>query len=152
MINGVFMYLYVYIFVYVYLPSSTSPTGVASVAADVTIDLCSPTHTHNKAKELDNHPVSAFTSITSSNQNTKMASANDQQQQQADLVVLFDSKPDGRDKAQAALQEYESILHALHNAGLAAAGKPGNTKTELIVLISCPLRKLYELVEREKCV
>lgn len=89
-----------------------------------------------------------------------MASANEQQQQQrqqADLIVLFDcdvhlSKQDRRDKAKAALQEYQSVLDTLHNAGLAAAGKPGNTKTEIMVLISCPLRKLYELVEREKYV
>jgi len=88
-----------------------------------------------------------------------MASANEQQQQEADLVVLFDyninqhvSRQDRRDKAQAILEEYQSILNTLHNAGLMAAGKPGNSKTEVMVLISCPLRKLYELVEREKCV
>jgi hypothetical protein len=85
-----------------------------------------------------------------------MASANEQQQQPADLVVLFDcnnlSRQDRRDKAQALLEEYQSILNTLHNAGLVAAGKPGNSKTEVMVLISCPLRKLYELVEREKYV
>ena len=93
----------------------------------------------------------------------KMASANSnvnsKQQQIPDLVVLFDyninhhlSRQDRRDKAQAVLEEYQSILNTLHNAGLVAAGKPGNSKTEVMVLISCPLRKLYELVEREKYV
>ena len=87
------------------------------------------------------------------------ANANEKQQQVPDLVVLFDykinnhlSRQDRRDKAQAVLKEYQSILNTLHNAGLAAAGKPGNSKTELMVLVSCPLRKLYELVEREKYV
>ena len=87
------------------------------------------------------------------------ANANEQQQQVPDLVVLFDynisqhlSRQDRRDKAQAVLNEYQSVLNTLHNAGLAAAGKPGNSKTEVMVLISCPLRKLYELVEREKYV
>ena len=88
-----------------------------------------------------------------------MASVNERQQQTADLVVLFDcntnhhlSRQDRRDKAQALLEEYQSILDMLRNAGLEAAGKPGNSKTEVMVLISCPLRKLYELVEREKYV
>ena len=88
-----------------------------------------------------------------------MASANEQQPHAADLVVLFDysinhhlSRQDRRDKAQALLDEYQSILNTLQNAGLKAAGKPGNAKTEVMVLISCPLQKLYELVEREKYV
>ena len=124
------------------------------LAADVItkINIATPLAPQIIKSELD----------VTSQQPARMASTNEQQQQQqqqqqADLVVLFDcdihlSKQDRRDKAHAALQEYQSILDTLHNAGLAAAGKPGNTKAEIMVLISCPLRKLYELVEREKCV
>ncbi|KAG8752533.1 hypothetical protein FRC14_006957 [Serendipita sp. 396] len=74
----------------------------------------------------------------------------------SDLVVQFVastasvSKQDARNKAQAALDEYNELLNTLHNAGLLAAGKPGNTTGEILVVVSCPWDKLRELIETER--
>ena len=73
-----------------------------------------------------------------------------------DLVIQFDATPDkaakgdARLKASQALKEYNELLDTLHGAGFVAAGKQGNTDTEILVIVSCPWEKLTVLVEAER--
>jgi hypothetical protein len=77
-------------------------------------------------------------------------------QLKADLAIQFQagsgsvSKTDARNKAQAALNEYNSLLGVLQSAGLLAAGKKGNANGEILILVSCPWNKLKVLVEHER--
>jgi hypothetical protein len=74
----------------------------------------------------------------------------------ADLVIQFvastnsASKQDARNKAQTALTEYNALLETFQNASLLAAGKLGNSKGEILVLVFCPWEKLRELIEQER--
>lgn len=76
----------------------------------------------------------------------------------ADVVIQFVlstsslSKQGAHEIAQEALQEYTGLLKTLEAAGLTAAGKPGNSSGEILVLVSCPWGLLTNLVERERCV
>lgn len=77
-------------------------------------------------------------------------------QMKADIVIQFvastgsASKQDARNKAQAALNEYNQLLTTLQTAGLSAAGKQGNTSGEILVIVACSWERLVGLIEQER--
>ncbi|KAI0761839.1 DUF590-domain-containing protein [Trametes elegans] len=76
---------------------------------------------------------------------------------QVDLVLLFRSspgkvlsKPQARENARQAAQQYTRLLEILKNGRLHAVGKRGEKEGQLLVLVHCPESTLTRLVQRER--
>jgi hypothetical protein len=77
-----------------------------------------------------------------------------------DLVLVFRavspspashfSKQRARQDAQDAEDQYTRLLTALRNAGLYAVGRRGEHQGQLILLVSCSVHQLRELLRRER--
>jgi hypothetical protein len=73
-----------------------------------------------------------------------------------DLVVVFRtnspslSKLRARDDALKAEQQYSALLETLTKTGLRAVGRCGETRDQILVLISCPQKLLGTLAHRER--
>ena len=73
-----------------------------------------------------------------------------------DLVIVFRAssihltKQQARIDAQQAEDQYSRLLLSLRNAGLHAVGRRGERQGQLIVLISCSVPQLQQLVQRER--
>lgn len=75
-----------------------------------------------------------------------------------DLVLIFRSsrgkvlsKPQARENARQATQQYTRLLDVLKNGRLQVVGKRGEQEGQLLVLVHCPERTLQRLVQRERC-
>ena len=78
---------------------------------------------------------------------------------QVDLVLVFRSspgkvltKPQARENARQAAQQYTRLLEVLKSGRLHAVGKRGEKEGQLLVLVHCPESTLTRLVQRERCV
>ena len=78
---------------------------------------------------------------------------------QVDLVLVFRSspgkvlsKPQARENARQASQQYTRLLDTLKNGRLQVVGKRGEQEGQLLVLVHCPEQTLERLVQRERCV
>ncbi|RDX50828.1 DUF590-domain-containing protein [Lentinus brumalis] len=76
---------------------------------------------------------------------------------QVDLVLVFRSspgkvlsKPQARENARQATQQYTRLLEVLKNGRLQAVGKRGEKEGQLLVLVQCPESTLARLVQRER--
>ncbi|KAI0675957.1 DUF590-domain-containing protein [Trametes maxima] len=76
---------------------------------------------------------------------------------QVDLVLIFRSspgkvlsKPQARENARQAAQQYTRLLEVLKNGRLHAVGKRGEKEGQLLVLVHCPQSTLTRLVQRER--
>ncbi|KAI0369810.1 DUF590-domain-containing protein [Pilatotrama ljubarskyi] len=76
---------------------------------------------------------------------------------QVDLVFIFRSspgkvlsKPQARENARQAAQQYTRLLEVLKNGRLHAVGKRGEKEGQLLVLVHCPESTLTRLVQRER--
>ncbi|KAI0718077.1 DUF590-domain-containing protein [Cerioporus squamosus] len=76
---------------------------------------------------------------------------------QVDLVLVFRSspgkvlsKPQARENARQATQQYTRLLDVLKNGRLQAVGKRGEKEGQLLVLVQCPESTLARLVQRER--
>ncbi|EMD39002.1 hypothetical protein CERSUDRAFT_81791 [Gelatoporia subvermispora B] len=76
---------------------------------------------------------------------------------QADLVLVFRSspgkvlsKPQARENARQATQQYTRLLDVLKQGGLRAVGKRGERDGQLLVLVSCPRNTLVRIAQRER--
>lgn len=76
-----------------------------------------------------------------------------------DLVLIFRSspgkvlsKPQARENARQATQQYTRLLEVLKNGRLQVVGKQGEQEGQLLVLVHCPERTLKRLVQRERYV
>ncbi|KAH9849898.1 DUF590-domain-containing protein [Lenzites betulinus] len=76
---------------------------------------------------------------------------------QVDLVLIFRSspgkvlsKPQARENARQATQQYTRLLEVLKNGRLHVVGKRGEKEGQLLVLIQCPQSTLTRLVQRER--
>ncbi|OCH96405.1 DUF590-domain-containing protein [Obba rivulosa] len=76
---------------------------------------------------------------------------------QVDLVLVFRStpgkvlsKPQARENARQAAQQYTRLLDVLKQGGLRAVGKRGERDGQLLVLVSCPRSTLVRLAQRER--
>ncbi|KAI0630727.1 DUF590-domain-containing protein [Trametes polyzona] len=76
---------------------------------------------------------------------------------QVDLVLIFRSspgkvlsKPQARENARQAAQQYTRLLEVLKNGRLHAVGKRGEKEGQLLVLVQCPQSTLTRLVQRER--
>ncbi|KAI0358315.1 DUF590-domain-containing protein [Trametes cingulata] len=76
---------------------------------------------------------------------------------QVDLVLIFRSspgkvlsKPQARENARQAAQQYTRLLEVLKNGRLHAVGKRGEKEGQLLVLVHCPESTLTRLVQRER--
>ena len=76
---------------------------------------------------------------------------------QVDLVLVFRSspgkvlsKPQARENARQATQQYTRLLDVLKQGGLRAVGKRGERDGQLLVLVSCPRSTLVRLAQRER--
>ncbi|KAI0831862.1 DUF590-domain-containing protein [Trametes gibbosa] len=76
---------------------------------------------------------------------------------QVDLILVFRSspgkvlsKPQARENARQATQQYTRLLEALKNGRLHVVGKRGEKEGQLLVLIQCPQSTLTRLVQRER--
>lgn len=74
-----------------------------------------------------------------------------------DLVLVFRSspgkvlsKPQARENARQASEQYRRLLQTLKNGGLRAVGKRGEREGQLLVLVSCPRSILTRLAQRER--
>lgn len=78
---------------------------------------------------------------------------------QVDLVLIFRSspgkvlsKPQARENARQATQQYTRLLEVLKNGRLHVVGKRGEKEGQLLVLVQCPQSTLTRLVQRERYV
>ena len=78
---------------------------------------------------------------------------------QVDLILVFRSspgrvltKPQARENARQATQQYTRLLDVLKNGRLRVVGKRGEQEGQLLVLLHCPDSLLHRLVQRERCV
>ena len=76
---------------------------------------------------------------------------------QVDLVLVFRSspgkvlsKPQARENARQATQQYTRLLEVLKNGRLQVVGKRGEKEGQLLVLVQCPESTLTRLVQRER--
>ncbi|KAI1793434.1 calcium-activated chloride channel-domain-containing protein [Ganoderma leucocontextum] len=76
---------------------------------------------------------------------------------QVDLVLIFRSspgkvlsKPQARENARQATQQYSQLLEVLKNGRLQVVGKRGEQEGQLLVLVHCPEQTLKRLVQRER--
>ena len=76
---------------------------------------------------------------------------------QVDLVLVFRSspgkvlsKPQARENARQATQQYTRLLDVLKNGRLQVVGKRGEQAGQLLVLVHCPDSTLNRLVQRER--
>ncbi|EJF64021.1 hypothetical protein DICSQDRAFT_100582 [Dichomitus squalens LYAD-421 SS1] len=76
---------------------------------------------------------------------------------QVDLVLIFRSspgrvlsKPQARENARQATQQYTRLLEALGKGRLQAVGKRGEQEGQLLVLVHCPEQTLKRLAQRER--
>ncbi|KAI0741264.1 DUF590-domain-containing protein [Daedaleopsis nitida] len=76
---------------------------------------------------------------------------------QVDLVLIFRSspgkvlsKPQARENARQAAQQYTRLLEVLKNGHLQVVGKRGEKEGQLLVLVQCPEDTLKRLVQRER--
>ncbi|KAI0333946.1 DUF590-domain-containing protein [Cubamyces sp. BRFM 1775] len=76
---------------------------------------------------------------------------------QVDLVLVFRSspgkvlsKPQARENARQAAQQYTRLLDVLKSGRLHAVGKRGEKEGQLLVLVHCPESTLTRLVQRER--
>ncbi|RPD76236.1 DUF590-domain-containing protein [Lentinus tigrinus ALCF2SS1-7] len=76
---------------------------------------------------------------------------------QVDLVLVFRSspgrvlsKPQARENARQATQQYTRLLEVLKNGRLQVVGKRGEKEGQLLVLVHCPESTLTRLVQRER--
>lgn len=74
-----------------------------------------------------------------------------------DLVLVFRStsgkvlsKPQARENARQAAEQYKRLLDTLKNGGLRAVGKRADRAGQLLVLVSCPRSILTRLAHRER--
>ncbi|KAI0793794.1 DUF590-domain-containing protein [Fomes fomentarius] len=74
-----------------------------------------------------------------------------------DLVLVFRSspgkvlsKPQARENARQATEQYTRLLEVLKNGRLDVVGKRGEQEGQLLVLLHCPENTLKQLVERER--
>ncbi|KAH9921713.1 DUF590-domain-containing protein [Epithele typhae] len=77
---------------------------------------------------------------------------------QVDLVLVFRSspgrvlsKPQARENARQATQQYTRLLDVLKGGRLRVVGKRGEQEGQLLVLIQCPESTLGRLAQRERC-
>ena len=76
-----------------------------------------------------------------------------------DLILIFRSssgkvlsKPQARENARQATQQYTRLLEVLKNGGLQVVGKRGEQEGQLLVLVYCPEQTLKRLAQRERYV
>ncbi|PCH36279.1 DUF590-domain-containing protein [Wolfiporia cocos MD-104 SS10] len=76
---------------------------------------------------------------------------------QVDLVLVFRSspgkvlsRPQARENARQAEQQYTKLLDVLKKGGLRAVGKRGENDGQLLVLVLCPRNTLERLAHRER--
>ena len=74
-----------------------------------------------------------------------------------DLVLVFRSysgkvltKPQARENARQATEQYKRLLDTLKNGGLRAVGKRGEREGQLLVLVACPRSIVTRLAQRER--